>query len=69
MVDCAETIKHLDLEPWKEEGPVDKTCEVGVFLLLVWMHKRNWWPLSTLNNYINSYSTPILNNDLIALEK
>ncbi len=32
MVDCAETIKHLDLEPWKEEGPVDKTCEVDVFL-------------------------------------
>ena len=30
MVDCAETIKHLDLEAWKEKGPVDKTCEVDV---------------------------------------
>ena len=40
MVDCAETIKHLDLEPWKEEGPVDKTCEVDVFLF-TWIHKRN----------------------------
>ena len=30
MVDCAETIKHLDLEAWKEKGSVDKTCEVDV---------------------------------------
>jgi peroxidase len=29
MVDCSGTIKHLNLEPWREKGPVHTTCEVS----------------------------------------
>ena len=28
MVDCEETIKHLNLDPWREQGPIDKSCQV-----------------------------------------